>query len=168
MTSADVTQILVAGRRTGIIGLRQVLQEVAAEFEDRSDEEIQAALLQRLSAKNYIVDKVRGDYGRAFLREYKRFIGQPVGDDQPEVPQIKVLGPGCPNCDRLEQELMGLMLEMGLPADLEHVRDVVEIGRYGVMSVPALVINGKVVAAGRIPPRKKLKALLQDAANNLT
>jgi small redox-active disulfide protein 2 len=164
MTSPDVTQILVAGQRTGIIGLPQVLQEVAAEFEDRPDEEIQAELLQRLSAKNYIVDKVRDAYGRAFLREYKKFIGQPVEDDRPEVPQIKVLGPGCPNCDRLEQELMGLMAELGLPADLEHIRDVVEIGRYGVMSVPALVINGKVVAAGSIPPRKKLKALLQDAA----
>ena len=164
MTSADVTQILVAGRRTGIIGLPQVLQEVAAEFEDRPDEEIQAELLQRLSAKNYIVDKVRDAYGRAFLREYKKFIGQPVEDDRPEVPQIKVLGPGCPNCDRLEQELMGLMAELGLSADLEHIRDVVEIGRYGVMSVPALVINGKVMAAGSIPPRKKLKALLQDAA----
>jgi hypothetical protein len=72
MTSADVTQILFAGRRTGIIGLRQVLQEVAAEFEDRPDEEIQAELLLRLSAKNYIVAKVRDDYGRAFLREYKK------------------------------------------------------------------------------------------------
>jgi small redox-active disulfide protein 2 len=110
------------------------------------------------------VDKVRDAYAVAFLREYKKFIGQPVEDDRPEVPQIKVLGPGCPNCDRLEQELMGLMAELGLPADLEHIRDVVEIGRYGVMSVPALVINGKVVAAGSIPPRKKLKALLQDAS----
>jgi len=164
MTSPDVTQILVAGRRTGIIGLPQVLQEVAAEFEHRPDEEIQAELLQRLSVKNYIVDKVRDVYGKAFLREYKKFTGQPVEDDRPEVPQIKVLGPGCPNCDRLEQELMGLMAELGLPADLEHIRDVVEIGRYGVMSVPALVINGKVVAAGSVPPRKKLKALLQDAA----
>ena len=164
MTSADVTQILVAGRRTGIIGLPQVLQEVAVEFEHRPDAEIQAELLQRLSLKNYIVDKVRDAYGRAFLREYKKYIGRPVEDDRPEVPQIKVLGPGCPNCDRLEQEIMELMTELGMAADLEHVRDVVEIGRYGVMSVPALVINGKVVAAGSIPPRKKLKALLQDAA----
>lgn len=164
MTSPDVTQILIAGRRTGIIGLPQVLQEVAAEFENRPDEEIQAELLQRLSTKNYIVDKVRDVYGRAFLREYKKYTGQPVENDQPEVPQIKVLGPGCPNCDRLEQELMGLMSEMGLPADLEHIRDVVEIGRYGVKSVPALVINGKVVASGRVPPREKLRALLQDAA----
>jgi len=164
MTSPDVTQILVAGRRTGIIGLSQVLREVAVEFGHRPDEEIQAELLQRLSAKNYIVDKVRDDYGRAFSREYKKFIGQPVAEDRPEIPQIKVLGPGCPNCDRLEQELMGLMAEMGLPADLEHIRDVAEIGRYGVMSVPALVINGKVVATGSVPPRKKLKALLQEAA----
>lgn len=78
--------------------------------------------------------------------------------------QIKVLGPGCPSCDKLEQELMAVMAELNLPADLEHVRDVKEIACYGVMGNPALVINGKVVAVGRVPSKSQLKEWLRTAS----
>jgi len=75
--------------------------------------------------------------------------------------QIKVLGQGCPSCDKLEQDLMAVMAELNLPADLEHVRDVKEIACYGVMGSPALVINGKVVAVGRVPSKSQLKEWLK-------
>lgn len=86
----------------------------------------------------------------------------------PEVPsgpiQIKVLGPGCLSCDKLEQDLMAVMAVMNLPADLDHVRDAREIARYGVMGNPALVINGRVVAVGRVPSKSRLKDWLRTAA----
>ncbi|MBI5578395.1 MAG: thioredoxin family protein [Deltaproteobacteria bacterium] len=78
--------------------------------------------------------------------------------------QIKVLGPGCPSCDKLEQDLMAVMAELNLPGDLEHVRDVKEIACYGVMGNPALVIKGKVVAAGRVPSKSQLKEWLRAAS----
>jgi hypothetical protein len=53
--------------------------------------------------------------------------------------------------------------EMDLAADLEHVTDIDEIGSYGVMGTPALVINREVKAVGSIPPKTKLKKWLQDA-----
>ncbi|MBW1782998.1 MAG: thioredoxin family protein [Deltaproteobacteria bacterium] len=75
---------------------------------------------------------------------------------------IKVLGQGCVECDRLERDLMEVMAEMGLAADLEHVRDIKEIGKYGVMGMPALIINGKVMSVGRVPPKAKLEAWLKE------
>ncbi|MBN1104161.1 MAG: thioredoxin family protein [Deltaproteobacteria bacterium] len=77
--------------------------------------------------------------------------------------EIKVLGPGCAQCDRLEQELMSVMSESGIAADVEHVRDIKEIGKYGVMGTPALIINGKVKSVGKVPPRSKLKEWLSES-----
>ena len=51
---------------------------------------------------------------------------------------------------------MQVMAEINLMADIEHVRDIKEIGKYGVMGTPALIINGKVKSVGRVPPRTKL------------
>jgi hypothetical protein len=55
---------------------------------------------------------------------------------------------------------MALMAELRIKADLEHVRDPAEIGTFGVMSMPALLINGKVKAAGRVPPKGTIKQWL--------
>jgi small redox-active disulfide protein 2 len=164
MTADDIAQIIVAGQRTGIVGLKKTLEEVAGESAGRPDEEITAELMARLSKKNYIVPKVKDAYMTAFLREYKKFVGEPFEETvDPDLVQIKVLGPGCPNCERLEQDLMALMAELRIKADLEHVRNPAEIGSFGVMSMPALVINGKVKAAGNVPSKGTIKEWLLEA-----
>ncbi|UCE57005.1 MAG: thioredoxin family protein [Desulfobacterales bacterium] len=77
--------------------------------------------------------------------------------------EIKVLGPGCARCNQLERDLIAVMTEMDMPVDLEHVTDIAEIGSYGVMGTPALVINREVKTVGSIPPKTKLKKWLQEA-----
>jgi small redox-active disulfide protein 2 len=77
--------------------------------------------------------------------------------------EIKVLGPGCATCNQLAQDLMTVMAEMNMAADIEHVTDIAEIGSYGVMGTPALVINREVKAVGSVPPKPKLKQWLQEA-----
>ncbi len=161
MAEPDVTQISVGGHRTGVIGLKVVLEQVARKFAGRPDADIKAALMERLGQSNYIVPTARAAFEAAFFREYKKFIGEPIPEDPSGAIQIKVLGPGCPSCDKLEQDLMAVMAELNLPADLDHVRDVKEIACYGVMGNPALVINGKVVAAGRVPSKNQLKEWLK-------
>jgi small redox-active disulfide protein 2 len=164
MAEHDVTQISVGGQRIGIIGLKPVMEAVARDFAGRPDEDIKAELMERLGKSNYIVATVKDAYETAFFREYKKFIGEPMPEDPAGQTQIKVLGPGCPSCDKLEQDLMAVMAELNLPADLEHVRDVKEIACYGVMGSPALVINGKVVAVGRVPSKSQLKEWLKTAS----
>ena len=164
MTELEVTRIQVGGQPTGIIGLKQVLEAVSSEFGSRSDQEIKEELIKRLSRDNYIAAKTRDVYGQAFLREYKRFIGQPFEEDVSDGLEIKVLGQGCPRCRQLTQDLMALIAETGINADLEHVTDIKAIAGYGVMGSPGLIIDGKVVSVGSVPPRAKLKELLQQAA----
>jgi len=58
-------------------------------------------------------------------------------------------------------------VQLDLAADLEHVRDIKEIGKYGVMGMPALLINGKVLSVGRVPPKAKLKEWLEEAQGHV-
>ncbi len=163
MSANDVTQIRVGKHPSGIIGLKQVLEEVSNECKGMSDDEIKAELLKRLSKKNYISNNTKGLYGQAFLREYKKFVGEPFEDQDGGGLEIKVLGPGCPQCEKLEQDLMAVMAELNIAAGLEHVRDIAEIGSYGVMGTPGLIINGVVKAVGSVPPKNRLKEWLMEA-----
>lgn len=159
----DVTQIPVGAHRVGIIGLKSVLKAVAREYGDKSEAEIKSELLKRLGRSNYIVPSAVAAYEAAFYREYRNFIGDPVPEEPSGALQIKVLGPGCPSCDKLEQDIMAVLSELKVSADLDHVRDVREIACYGVMGNPALVINGKVVAVGRVPTKNQLKEWFKNA-----
>ncbi len=163
MSQDDVTQIKVDDVMVGIIGLKAVMEGAAQELAWKPDEEIRAELLKRLSMKNYIPDRVKDRYAKAFLREFKKFLGKPYEEEPAGGLQIKVLGPGCTQCDRLEQELMVVLAETGIVGNIDHVREPKEIAKYGVMGTPALLINGKVKSVGSVPPRNKIKEWLKEA-----
>ncbi len=65
--------------------------------------------------------------------------------------EIKVLGPGCANCKRLEQITRKVVDSLAADANIEKVTDYQEIVELGVMATPGLVVNGEVVSSGRIP-----------------
>ena len=163
MSQDDVIQIRVGNSPVGIIGLKNVVEDIAEEYGESPDDEVSDELLKRLSKKNYIPDRVKPDYARAFLKEFKKFLGKPYEEEASEGVEIKVLGPGCAQCDGLEQTLMQVMAEINLAADIEHVRDIKEIGKYGVMGSPALLINGKVKSVGKVPHKAKIKEWLTEA-----
>lgn len=163
MAQDEIAQIRVDGSPVGIIGLKAVMEDMAEMYTAKSDEEATEELLHRLSRRNYIPDRIRESYGRAFLREFKKFLGRSYEEEPLEGADIKVLGPGCAQCDRLERELMEAMAELGLEASIEHVTELKEIAKYGVMGTPALIINGKVKDVGRVPPRNKIVQWLKES-----
>jgi hypothetical protein len=160
----DVTQIRVDNHPVGIMGLRRVLEETADEFGDRFDEEVAEKLLARLGKLNYISEGAKENYKKAFLREYKRHRGRETGDDPHCELQVRILGQGCAQCDKMAREVLAILSESGMAGDFRHVQDIREIGKYGVMGMPALVINGKVKCAGRMPTRGQMLAWLKEAA----
>ena len=74
---------------------------------------------------------------------------------------IKVLGTGCPNCKRLEKNVYEALKELNIEAEVEKVTEVKDIMAYGVMSTPALVVDGKVVLSGQVPMVSKLVEILK-------
>ena len=163
MTDADVSQVRVGKFTAGIIGLKSVLQDMAGECSEKPDAQVAAELVERLSVENYIPESAKVSYGMAFLREFKKLIGKPFENEPLGELEIKILGPGCANCDRLEREVMEAVSELDLPAGIDHVRDIREIGKYGVMGSPALIIDGKVKAVGRVPMRSEIRKWLKEA-----
>jgi small redox-active disulfide protein 2 len=74
---------------------------------------------------------------------------------------IKVLGPGCPSCQRLAQVVYDVLEELELEASIEKVTKYPEILKYNILATPGLVINDKVVSAGRIPSKAEVRTWLQ-------
>ena len=144
MTEPEVTHVKIDQHKVGIIGLKSVIEDMSEGFAQKSDDEVSHELLKRLSKKNYISAHARERYGRALLREFKKYLGQPFEEESSAGLEIKVLGPGCAQCDRLEKEIMEILTEMNLAAEMEHVRDIKEIGQYSIMGTPALIINDKI------------------------
>jgi len=76
---------------------------------------------------------------------------------------IKILGSGCPKCQRLEQITREVAIDLGVDAQFEHVRDMAEIMKYPVLGTPALVVDGEVKVAGRMPSKDELARWLGKA-----
>ena len=77
---------------------------------------------------------------------------------------VKVLGPGCDNCKKLEMVARQAVGSMGFEAEIIKVEDYVQIMKYPILSTPGLVINEKLVSAGRIPSVAEVTSWLADAA----
>jgi small redox-active disulfide protein 2 len=74
--------------------------------------------------------------------------------------KIKILGSGCANCKKLEAVAREATTTAGLQADFEKITDMNAIMAYDILSTPALVINDKVVASGRIPTKAEVQQWL--------
>ncbi|MCB2305105.1 thioredoxin family protein [Clostridium estertheticum] len=73
---------------------------------------------------------------------------------------IKVLGSGCSNCKKLEENTRKAIDELGIVATIEKVTDLKKIMAYGVMKTPALVVDEKVKIMGRVPSPDEIKKYL--------
>jgi len=73
---------------------------------------------------------------------------------------IKVLGPGCANCKRLANMVQNVVKKHGLAAEIEKVTDYGEIMKWNILSTPGLVVNDKLVVAGRVPREQEIVGYL--------
>ncbi len=76
---------------------------------------------------------------------------------------IKILGPGCARCQQLEKTTREVVKELGIDTTIEEVKDINRIVDYAVLTTPGLVINEKLVCAGRVPSKAELARLIGDA-----
>lgn len=74
--------------------------------------------------------------------------------------KIKVLGPGCRNCVKLEQRTQEALDALGVEAEVEKVTDMAAILGYSLMSTPGLVVDDEVVVSGKVPTARQLTKLL--------
>jgi len=70
--------------------------------------------------------------------------------------EIKVCGPGCANCTRTENIVREALVEAGIDAQLYKITDFAEMAKLGVLSTPAIVINGKIKCVGKVPSKNEV------------
>ena len=75
--------------------------------------------------------------------------------------EVLVLGTGCTKCKSLEKLTRQIVEEEGIDAQVSKVEDIMEIMKYGVMSTPALVVDGQVVVSGKLPSRNEIITFLK-------
>ena len=76
---------------------------------------------------------------------------------------VKVLGSGCAKCNALEQATREALAELGMETAIDHVTDFAQIAAYGVMTTPALVVDGKSVSYGKVLKKDEAKDLIRKA-----
>jgi hypothetical protein len=129
----DHSIIRVGKAQIGIVGLKETLEKVVKDHAHKGEEVIKEELFKCLKVRNYIPVPAKEEYA------------------------------GCPNCERLGQEVYEILSEINLDADVEHVRDLKEIASYGFVATPGLVINGRLVSAGKVPGKAQVTKWLEEA-----
>ncbi len=156
--SNDIYQIRIRGQEVGLVGLNRIFKEVRQRGLS-NPVLVMAELLRMVRRDNWIPVSAEREYCDAIYREYRRFLGETITEDRSML-EIRVLGPGCPRCEELERLVRNVVAEMKLAADVQHVRDLREISKYGPFPTPGLVVNGKMIMVGKVPSPSELKQLL--------
>ncbi|MFA7382325.1 MAG: thioredoxin family protein [Desulfurivibrionaceae bacterium] len=139
--------IRIGAANIGLIGLDQALNKALAQ--EQAEETAVDFLFRAIAKENYIPATTELIYREALLTEYRRRQGIPGAE--PGILTVRVLGSGCVTCNTLSAMLFESLQKFGLAADMESVHDLDEIWRFGVTKTPALIINGRVKCAGRMP-----------------
>ncbi len=79
--------------------------------------------------------------------------------------EVRIYGTGCPRCKQTFQVVIDTASELGIALDIQKVEDIAEIVKAGIMSTPAVAVDGKVVLAGKIPTQAQVKEWIAEQTN---
>jgi small redox-active disulfide protein 2 len=161
MEEKDYRLVLVGNTQVGLLGLNGIFEELKAQ-RGMPESDLKQMLVEMAGKKNYIPQSVKEEYAKALFREFKKSLGEKVEEERGEFLEVIVLGTGCFSCNQLEKDIVAVLSETGIKAGLNHVTDPSLIVQYGILPSPALIINGKVKSAGRVPSKSMIKKWLEE------
>ncbi len=152
-------QLRIGQATIGLLGLDVALNRLIQEKLNR--ETAINELFRAIADQNYIPFGMEDKYRQALAREYDRLMAGNLKDDNQKALTIRILGPGCVSCNNLQKLIIEIMARIEVAADIFQIHDLDEIGRYGVMQTPALIINGRLKSAGRLPTSSQIEEWLR-------
>ncbi len=129
MKSEDYGKIKIGEHEIGIIGLEAAFHEVEAAGLEIDSEEIKTRLVKLIRTKNYVSSSADKLYAESLFREYRKWRGDSVEEQESWLLKIVILGPGCAQCNDLERAVVQELSRRKIPAGVEHRTDPVEIAR---------------------------------------
>lgn len=160
MTDIPTQRAIKIGNATiGLIGFDVAFNRIVND-KDCDEETAVERLFAAVSKENYIPAEATDRYREALRREIRKQRGEKV-DRKPGL-DIRILGPGCVSCNKLNTLVIEALQRLHIAADVEHVHELDEIWRYGVTQTPALIINDQVKSSGRMPTPAQVEEWLQE------
>ena len=156
--------IRIGAANIGLSGLDQALNKALSK--QMQEEAAVDFLFAAVARENYVPITTEPIYREALRGEYRRRQG--IQGAAPGILAIRVLGSGCVTCNKLSAMLFESLQKFGLAADMESVHDLDEIWRFGVTKTPALIINGTVKCAGRMPSPAEVEEWVGEESEKLT
>ena len=156
--------IRIGSASVGLIGLDPAMGRALAE--QLPEAAAVDFLFTAISRQNYIPAQTEALYREALRREYRNRLGL-LPADREKTLTIRVLGSGCVTCNALSAMLFEVLQKLKLTADMESVHDPDEMGRYGAPRTPALIINGRIRCAGRMPTPAEIEAWVGEEADRI-
>jgi hypothetical protein len=161
MEEKDYRLVLIGNTQVGLIGLKGIFEELKSE-KGKPDALIKERLIEKASHKNYIPRSVREEYEKALFREFKKFFGEKVEEERGGFLEVVILGQGCYSCNKLEEDILAVLSETGIQASLNHITDPALMSQYERVTMPALIINGRVKSQGILPMKSVIKKWLEE------
>lgn len=157
MDAATRRCIRIGTSSIGLIGLDIALNSIARQEVN----EIEAVdfLFAEISRQNYIPPGNTEKYKQALLAAYRKHCDM-AGEEEGLI--IRIFGSGCVSCNSLQSLLIEILDRLKLAADIEQIHDPDEIGRAGITTTPALMINGSVKSAGLMPTPAQVEQWIQE------
>jgi len=160
MVEKDYLLVLAGNTQVNLIGLKEIFEELKNQ-RHVPESVLKERLVEKAAQRNYIPESVKDGYGKTLLREFKKFIGEKVVEEKSEFLEVILLGAGCFSCNQLEKEIFAVLSETGLKAAFSYITDPIIIAQYGVLALPALIINGTLKSKGTIPSKLMTKKWLE-------
>ncbi len=157
----DYRLIFVGDMQVGLIGLKEIFEEIKGQKE-KPEADLRRVLVEKVAKKNYLASSTKEEYEKALLREFKKYLGEQVREEGKGFLEVIILGQGCYSCNKLEQNVMAVLSETGIQAGVNHITDPSLMAQYGILSTPALIINGEVKSKGTIPSKSMIKKWLEE------
>lgn len=162
MDAATTRTIHIGTANIGLVGLDIALNKVASE--NLPEDDAIEFIFSAISKKNYIPADAEGNYRKALRVEYRRHMN--IEDAQMAGLVIRIFGTGCISCDKLQGQVIEVLSNMNLAADIEQIHDPDEIGRQGILMTPALMINGKVKSGGKPPTPVQIEQWIAEVSQD--
>jgi hypothetical protein len=161
MEEKDYRLVLVGNTQVGLIGLKGIFEELKSQ-RNQSEATLKEMLVERARGENYIAPSVKKEYEKALFREFRRFLGEKVEEEEKDFLEVILLGLGCFSCHQLEKDIMAVLSETGIRASFNFITDPSLMTQYGDFPMPALIINGKAKSKGAVPTKLQVKKWLEE------
>lgn len=161
MEEKDYRLVLISNTQVGLMGLKGIFEELKSQ-RGRPEPELKQLLVERAGKTNYIPSSVKAEYEKALFREFKKFLGEKVEEEKKDFIDVLLLGLGCFSCHQLERDILAVLSETGIRASFNFITDPSLMSQYGILPMPALIINGKVKSKGAVPTKSMIKKWLEE------